>query len=81
MDNGHVCMCCLLHILLHTLRGKWKRQPKYETKSRYRHGVRMNKSNCVSVSCSRVRLKIEGITRRSCMRQELGTDLLLLKMI
>jgi len=80
MDNGHVCMCCLLHILLHTLRGKWKRQPKYETKSRYRHGVRMNKSNCVSVSCSRVRLKIEGITR-SCMRQELGTDLLLLKMI
>jgi hypothetical protein len=23
MDNGHVCMCCLLHILLHTLRGKW----------------------------------------------------------
>jgi hypothetical protein len=41
----------------------------------------MNKSNCVSVSCSKVRLKIEGITRRSCMRQDLGTDLLLLKMI
>jgi hypothetical protein len=37
MDNGHVCICCLLHILLHTLRGKWKLQPKYETKTRYRH--------------------------------------------
>jgi hypothetical protein len=41
----------------------------------------MNKSYCVSVSCSRVRLKIECITRRSCMRQDLGTDLLMLKMI
>jgi hypothetical protein len=59
-----------------------KTTTKYETKSRYRHGVRMNKSNCVSVSCSRVRLKIEGIIRRrSCMRQELAIDLLLLKMI